>query len=390
MAGSFSFSREFREWRRFKALPRADRRIAFYAEDHTSRVHLEAIVRHLTEDHRQAVLYLSSGGPDSVPDSSALVRPFFIGDGIVRTIVFRTLDVDVMVMTMPGLETFHIKRSALPVHYVYVHHSMVSSHMIYRKTAFDHFDTIFCVGPHHLTETRETEAIYDLPAKRLVRHGYGRLDAIMETARRKGPLPVAPGAPAQILVAPSWGPNCLFETCGEDLVQVLLAAGYRVTARPHPHTRRTAPRRLWSLHQRFRTHPRFAYEDDIAGQDTLESAHLMISDWSGAALDFAFGHERPVLFIDLPRKVNNPEYERLKTPPIEAAIRFEVGAVLPPERLSEAAGEVERLIANAADFTRSIRAARDRVVFNPGRSGEVGAEAIVEILRSTAGPGGNA
>ncbi len=388
MAGSLSILRDMREWRRFKALPRAERRIAFYAEDHTSRVHLEAIVRHLTEDHGQAVSYLSSGGPDSVPDSGALVRPFFIGDGIVRTIVFRTLDVDVMVMTMPGLETLHIKRSALPVHYVYVHHSMVSSHMIYRTAAFDHFDTIFCAGPHHLTETRETEAIYGLPAKHLVRHGYGRLDAILETARNRGPLPVAPGAPAHLLVAPSWGPNGLFETCGEDLVQVLLAAGYRVTARPHPHTQRTASRRLRSLHQRFRGHPRFAWEDDIAGQDSLEAAHLMISDWSGAALDFAFGYERPVLFIDLPRKVNNPTYERLKAPPIEVAIRLEVGAVLPPERLGEAAGEVERLIANAAEFTRKIRTARDRIVYNLGRSGEVGAAAIVEILRSAAGPGG--
>ena len=33
----------------------------------------------------------------------------------------------------------------------------------------------------------------------------------------------------------------------------------------------------------------------------------MVSDWSGVAMEFAFGLERPVLFIDVPRKTNNPE-----------------------------------------------------------------------------------
>ena len=63
------------------------------------------------------------------------------------------MDVDVVVMTMPDLNQFQIKRSRFSVHYVHVQHSLVSLHMIYRKGAFDHFDTVFC-SYHHIAEIR--------------------------------------------------------------------------------------------------------------------------------------------------------------------------------------------------------------------------------------------
>ena len=43
----------------------------------------------------------------------------------------------------------------------------------------------------------------------------------------------------------------------------------------------------------------------------------MISDWSGSAYEFAFGTLKPVIFVDVPKKVNNPEYIKFKNKPIE-------------------------------------------------------------------------
>ncbi len=83
----------------------------------------------------------------------------------MRTVFFSTLDVDILAMTMPDLETFHIKRSQNGVHYAFVPHSIVSTHMVYRNGAFDHFDTVFCAGPHHVAEVRKHEAMRNLPKK---------------------------------------------------------------------------------------------------------------------------------------------------------------------------------------------------------------------------------
>ena len=376
----------WRGMRRFRALPRRDRAIVFYAEDGASWVHFEPVIRALTTTHGQGVCYLTSSPRDPVLErEDEAVRAFYIGDGACRTFLLRILEAGVVVMTMPDLETFHIKRSKYPVHYIYLHHSIVSTHMIYRRGAFDGFDTVFCVGPHHLAEIRETEALYGLKPKALAEHGYGRLDSIIAAAKASPTPEEGPGR--RILIAPSWGPHGLLESCGARLVEILLAAGHRVTVRPHPMTRRHSPKLLDSLDARFASHPRFAYEEDLASQDSLHASHLMISDWSGAALEYAFGLKRPVLFVDVPRKANNPEYTRLSAEPIEVFIREEIGAVITPDRLDQTPRLVDALCAQAGAFAERAVALRSRWIYNLGKSGEVGAAYIAAMPEAAQGNG---
>jgi YidC/Oxa1 family membrane protein insertase len=57
---------------------------------------------------------------------------------------------------------------------------MTSTHMVLRKGAFDAYDTIFCVGPHHVAESREAEQIYGLKPRSLAEIGYVKLDALLD------------------------------------------------------------------------------------------------------------------------------------------------------------------------------------------------------------------
>ena len=43
----------------------------------------------------------------------------------------------------------------------------------------------------------------------------------------------------------------------------------------------------------------------------------MISDWSGVAIEYAFAFEKPVLFIDTPQKINNPDCYQIDIVPLE-------------------------------------------------------------------------
>ena len=283
------------------------------------------------------VCYITSSASDPIlQDENIQIESFYIGLGSARTVLFLSLQAGLMAMTMPELGNFHIKRSKYPVHYVYVHHSLVSTHMIYRPRSFDNFDSILCVGPHHVAEIRETESTYGLKSKELVEAGYGLLDSIINT----GSAGVRPedGPPSQskrVLIAPSWGPDALLESCGRELVEELLGAGHYVTVRPHPMTTRDNPKLLGELRNLFEANPHFAMDLALASQGTVAASDIMISDWSGAALEYAFGLERPVLYIDVPRKVNNPEYQRIDCMPIEVGLRSEIGAVVAPDRLQE-------------------------------------------------------
>ncbi len=376
--------------RRFHALPAALRSIVFYAEDAASWVHFEPIVRELTGPMGREICYLTSDPHDPIlVDNPPRIHAFRIGEGAVRTGLFLSLKADVLVMTMPDLETFHIKRSRRhPVHYVYVFHSIVSTHMIYRKGAFDHFDTVLCVGPHHVREIAAAEDVYALDRKTLIDHGYGRLDALMEEARSAGAPPRRDRI--HVLIAPSWGIDGLLETRGREVVGILLNAGCEVTVRPHPMTARKWPEAIRAIEREFAGHGRLTLERDIASSDSLASADVMISDWSGAAIEFAFGYEKPVLFVDVPRKVNNPEYERIGCEPLEVSIRERIGCILATDRLADLPAQVQRLAGDRESYRRRICTARDETVYNVGRSGAVGAEAIVKIAdaaRAKAGCG---
>jgi hypothetical protein len=363
--------------RSFNRLPSEVRTIVFYAESAADWPHLGPLVEELSAAGRR-VSYVTSDESDPIFARSDLaVRAFHIGSGATRTSFFRLVEAGVLVMTLPDLETYHLKRSVHPVHYAYVFHSIVSSHMTYRKGAFDAYDTILCVGPHHVAEIRRTEEVYGLRRKELVEHGYARLDRIVATAA--APPPRRDGAAGRVLLAPSWGTGSYIEApWASELIDVVLGAGHSVVLRLHPMTVRRLPRLAPTLADAYRD-ASFRVETDMNAQESLRESDVMVADWSGAALEYAFGLERPVLFLDTPRKVNNPEYERLGIVPLEVSIRDEIGAVMDPSDLAATAGWIERLSADPDAFRERIRAARNRSVYNLGRSAAVGAAHIARL-----------
>ncbi len=179
-----------------------------------------------------------------------------------------------------------------------------------------------------------------------------------------------------VLIAPSWGPTCLLETCGTEVTGVLLDAGYEVIVRPHPMTSRKTPGAVPALVAAHGRHPRFNLDTGIAAQHSLHRSDVMVSDWSGAALEYAFGLERPVIFIDVPRKVNNPRYGELGIEPFEVTVRDKIGSVVPPGDLGALPAAIDAILERGDDLVEQIRTVRDRNIFNVGRSGRVAAEVI--------------
>jgi YidC/Oxa1 family membrane protein insertase len=251
--------------------------------------------------------------------------------------------------------------------------------MVYRAAAFDHFDSILCVGPHHVRETRAREKLAGLPEKVLVEHGYGRLDAILLEGSR-GPLPRSPESKGQVLVAPTWGENGLLELHGINVIQPLIDAGLRVVLRPHPRTRKLRPEVMEQIVHHFRDESFFRLDEDADARISLLESDVMISDWSGAALEFALGLERPVLFVDVARKILSPEYEALGQVPLEADIREHIGMIVSPQHLSALGEKALCLIDNSNKWQVQACVARERWVFNPGKSGNAAAAHLISLL----------
>ena len=282
-------------------------------------------------------------------------------------------------MDMPDLQTFHIKRSKkFPVHYVYLFHSMFSIHSYLRKGALNNYDTIFCVGPHHINEIRETEKVYGLKSKNLINYGYGRLDTLLQ--ERENFQRINHNTKDLIIIAPSYGNNNLLEKCGLGLIDILLKLNFKVMLRPHFITLRDSTKLIDSIKEKFGKNRNFVLESGIIPSDSFHNSLCMISDWSGISLEYAFALERPVLFVDVPKKINNPDFEKIHCETIETNIRREVGYVISSNELEEIPEKINSLFENTGKFRKQIREIRSKTVFNIGKSAIVGAKYIVKIV----------
>ena len=378
---SISLGREWKELKKFESLEPSIRSIVFYAENAGSIVHLQPLIDELTESLERDICYITSNSSDPIlTTKNNKIHAFYIGNGTARTKLFLSLKADVLVMDMPDLETFHIKRSkSYPVHYVYIFHSMFSVHSYLRKGAVDHFDTIFCVGSHHIKEIQTTEDVYGLKTKNLIEYGYGHLDTLLEkTLTLRQQIPSNNGK-KHIIIAPSFGVNSLLEIKSLEIIKILLDAQYHVTVRPHPITTRKSPNIIKRIQDEFQSNSDFILETDISSYDSFYASDCMISDWSGVSMEYAFSLERPVIFIDVPKKINNPDFEDIHCEPIEISIRTEIGDVISPDQLDELPNKINSLLENLEKFRKRIHEVRLRTVFNIGRSKIIGAKHIAKI-----------
>ena len=253
MKFSSNLKLEWKELERFDKSSDEDRSIVFYVENEYYTIYLKSLIETLVNEYGLKVSYVTSSKTDPLLKSTNKnISSFYIGDGVVRTKFFLNLKAKILIMTMPDLETFHIKKSKVyPVHYVYLFHSMVSTHLVYRRSAFEHFDSIFCVGNYQLDEIRSTEKLYNLKPKNLIRYGYGHLDNLLEKYSKRIRLPKNNENKLHILLAPSWSDDGLFENFGEKVIDILLREGYKVTFRPHPMTQKKSKRKSIGCRKNF-------------------------------------------------------------------------------------------------------------------------------------------
>lgn len=368
----------FSGWHAYRKLPPEWREIVFYAESGQDWHHFAPLIQELTGPLARKVCYVTS---DTQDPGLALRHEHYhalcIPEGLFLTLHFQFQRAGLVVLTMMDLGNLHLKRSIHPVHYVYLFHSMGSTHMVDHANSYDGYDSLLCVGPHHVRELRRREELAGLQARELVEYGHPRLEQLHSDGQAR-PRLGGPDEPV-VLVAPTWGGDAIFNRCGHELLSALLEAGFRVIMRPHYHTRRLTPQVLDALVAEFSSHPRFELVERMGESDSLFRSDLLVSDWSAMAIEYALGLEKPVLFIDLPRRIRNPDWQALGIEPFESSIREAAGEVLAPDNLRQAPEAVRRLLAAPDRFRARMRELRERSVFNFGHCVPLGARAIARL-----------
>ena len=382
------FGKEDNDIEKFNELDLDERSIVFYSESSVILYpYVEEIIKEL-QNRDQKICYLTSSKYDPIlKNKNENIKVFYIGDSELEKMnFFLRLKARILIMTMPDLGAYHIKRSKeFPVHYIYTFHSMNSTHMEFQKGAFDEFDSIFCVGPYQVQELRATEQLYNLKQKNLVECGYGLLDKLIKL-RSSFPekKKLLKNNKKNILIAPSWGKQNLLESMGIELVKILLDAGYHVTVRPHPMTAKKSPKTIKQIKERFEKNPDFLLDTNTSSFEQLFSSYALITDWSGIGYEYAFVCERPVIYVDVPKKSHNKEYEKIGLVPFEIRIRDKIGEIVPVQNIETIPERIEFLYSHGNNFENKIQKIRNDAIFNIGESGKVTASEIIRIISEKA------
>jgi len=372
----------WRSYKAFKALPRDQKRIVIYSESGQDWHHFAPVIKSLLDEYGQRVVYLTSDPEDpGLRQANPKLAAFCIGSGLTRTICFQWLDCGVMVMTMVDFNTLQLKRSINPVTYVFMFHSLISTHMADHEDSYDHYDAILCAGPHQMREIRKREELLGLKPKQLFAHGYHRLEELAQN--RREPPQWNNDAEVHVLLAPSWGEQTILNACGMRLVDVLIGAGFKVTLRPHYQTRWTTPDVIDGIAAKYADHPRFSLIERMGESDSLFDSHVMITDWSGAGMDYGMGLEKPVLYIDLPAKARNEWWPKLGLEPFEAYVRDKIGVIVKPDALDDVPRQIHALLQEPDVFRANVASLREDWVFNFGTSPSAAAAAIVQLAEES-------
>ena len=233
LLGDAEARRERADYRRFFSV--VNKHLVYYSESSGFYKYFKGGIEYLLENTNLTIHYVTSDPNDRIfelAETHPAIKPYFIGEKKLITLMMK-MDADVVIMTMPDLENYHIKRSYVrkDIEYIYQIHGVGSVNSALRKGALDHYDTVFCVGEHLKREIRQMEALDGLPEKKLVETGYPLLDE-MTAAYEAAPHPEK--TQKQILIAPSWQKDNIIDTCLEKLLDELRQTGHRVIVRPHP------------------------------------------------------------------------------------------------------------------------------------------------------------
>ena len=375
--------REKADYKRFFSV--VNKHLVFYSESSGCYKYYKGMIEYILKNTNISIHYITSDPDDAIFElakTQSKIRPYYIGEKKLITLMMK-MDADVVVMTMPDLENFHIKRSYLrkDIEYIYIPHGIDSLNAMMRKGSMDHYDTVFCVGKHQKEEIEKTEAVYGLPKKKLIDWGYCLLDEMREDYRETADTK---HEQTTLLIAPSWQKDNIVDSCLEEILTNLSGKGYKIIVRPHPQHVRHKKAYMEQLAAKYEHDPDIEIQTDFSSNSTVFTADLMITDWSGITYEYAYTTQKPVLFINTPMKVMNPEYQKIDTVPINITLREEIGASIDTDKLDTVADTVARLLSEKDAYYDKIGGFINEYVYNLGNSAEVGAKYMIESIKKKA------
>ncbi|MBR6532336.1 membrane protein insertase YidC [Candidatus Saccharibacteria bacterium] len=371
--------KEKADYKRFFSI--VNKHLVFYSESNGFYKYYKGMIEYILENTNITIHYITSDYNDQIFElakKEKQIKPYYIEEKKLITLMMK-MDADVVVMTMPDINNFHIKRSYIrkDIEYIYVPHCIDSTNMTMRKNSTDHYDSVLVTDKYQREECEKTNEVNGLKDRKIIDWGYSLLDDMIADYKKSKKVV---NKRKKIMIAPSWQKDNIIDSCLDKVLKSLSGKDYDVIVRPHPQHVRHMRDAFEKMKEKY-AGTNITIQTDFSSTDSVFNADLLITDWSSIGLEYAFTTEKPVISIDTPMKVMNPDYKKIKVEPINIWIREKIGEVVKVKDVDHLDKVVDKLLKNSAKYKAQIAAQRDNSVYNLGKSAEVGAEYIIKCVQ---------
>ncbi|MBR2704763.1 MAG: membrane protein insertase YidC [Clostridia bacterium] len=368
------------DYKRFFSI--VNKHLVFYSESNGFYKYYKGIIEYLLKNTNITIHYITSDYNDKIFEmekENSQIKAYYIEEKKLITLMMK-MDADVVVMTMPDIQNYHIKRSYVrkDIEYIYIPHGMDSLNLTMRKGSMDHYDTVFATGKYQKEEAEKTNEVYKIQNRKIVEWGYTLLDSMIKDYAQN----TEESKETTVLIAPSWQKDNIIDLCLEDILDSMKDSEYKVIVRPHPQQVRRMKDKFDNMKEQYKANKNIEIQTDFSSNNTVFNASLMITDWSGIAYEYAYTTKKPVLFVDTPMKIMNPDYEKIGVEPINIWSRHVVGESIPVEECKNIKSVVEKILKEKDDYKEKIENLVNEGVYNIGKSDEVGANYIIEAIQN--------
>lgn len=371
---------EKQDYKRF--MKYGEKQIVFYSEKNGFYKYFQNVIETILRKTDIVIHYITSDPKDEVfALANDNFRVYYIGENKLIVLMMK-MEADIVCMTMPDLQKYHIKRSMVKndIEYVYMDHGVGSLNLMLRKHALDYFDTIFVANDLVYQEMRKQEEKYGLKERTLVKWGSGVIDNMIAAYEKSTVETSQIEKRKTILIAPSWQEENILDSCIDNILEYVLGKGYQVILRPHPQYVRHFKEKLLKLKEKYQKFADFELQMDFSSNSTVFNADILMTDWSGIAYEYSFATLKPSLFINTPMKVMNPDYKEIDVVPFDIEIRDQVGVSVGMDELSKLPEVVEHLLNDEAYTKEAMENVRNKYLYNVTKSGTVGADYLIQKL----------
>ena len=370
--------KERQDYRKFFKI--VNKHLVFYSESNGFYKYFKPTIEYILNNTNITIHYITSDYNDNIfklEKENPQIKAYYIEEKKLITLMMK-MDADVVVMTMPDLNTYHIKRSYVrkDIHYIYIPHDQCSHSLTLRPHATDHYDTIFVTGKQQKEEHLIYNKLNKLNNRVVYEVGYPLLDDMLKEYKE-----VKNKKEKTIVIAPSWQKDNIVDLCLDEILDNIKDEDYKIVVRPHPQHVRHKKEWFEKLKKRYEKNKNIYIQTDFTKTDTVFNADLIITDWSGIGFEYAFTTKKPVLYINTPMKIMNPNYKEVGITPINIWARDVIGKSLNTDELDKVKDTIKELLNTKDKYKKEITKVVNDYVYNIGKSGEVGAKYIIKVIQ---------